>query len=576
MSIKTMLVAAVIVIAAPAAIAQADAGDLDPSFDGDGKRTLNLGGDDIARAVFVQPDGKILVAGSGGPGQDVTVSRLNTDGSLDSSFDGDGTAVADFGGKEQAYAAALQPGGEIIVAGTATIPSNGMRLAVVRFSGDGSLDASFGPGGTDGAGKKLFGFAEPYTPSAVLVQRDGRIVIAREDLNGTSQDFGVVRLNPDGSVDGTSFALADFGGADVPAAAALQADGKIVLAGIAHPQVQGPPRMAVARYNRDGTLDATFGGTGKTTFGAGEFASAHAVQVQLDGKIVIAGYGNDDIDAVVTRLNPDGKPDTTFGAQGTSAIDFGLIEVARAAVLQPDGKIVVAGYAQPSLLDADFAAARLQPGGALDTTFSSDGKATLRSGAIDMAYAAALQPNGKIVLAGSTQVVTQDVALARLEGVTPSGTGAGGHGASVQPSGGAGADRTAPILSRFSASPRHFRAQPASSVAAKRARRGTTLTLELSESASVRFKARVIRMGRRVGSRCRQPTHANRGRKRCTLRTRKGGFSRSIEAGRSKLAFSGRLRRRALPPGRYILRATPKDAAGNIGKPRALTVQIVR
>ena len=272
--------------------------------------------------------------------------------------------------------------------------------------------------------------------------------------------------------------------------------------------------MAVARYNRDGTLDDTFGGTGKRTFGAGDIVSAQAVLVQPDGKIVVAGYGNDDIDFVVTRLNSDGTFDTTFGAGGTSAIDFGLVEVAYAALLQPDGKIVVAGMAQPSLTDADFAAARLRPGGRLDTTFSSDGKATSSPARLEIAYAAALQPDGRIVLAGSKQVVGHDVAVARLEGVTPPPAGGG-------PS--AGADRTAPILSRFSASPRRFRS----------GRRGTTLTVELSEPARVRFdawrSARVAASARAAASR----RASIAGGKRCTLRTRAGGFSRSLAAGRS-------------------------------------------
>jgi uncharacterized delta-60 repeat protein len=557
------LLATTILLAAPV-LAHADAGDLDSSFDGDGKRTLSYGGKDAARAVLVQPDGKIVVAGSGGAGQDFTVSRLHPDGSLDTSFDGDGTAVADFGGNDEAYAAALQPGGEIILAGT----SASSYMAVARFRSDGSLDASFDPGGADGPGKKLFNAAgDPSGGATVLVQLDGRIVLAGGGDNGTDGDFDVTRLNPDGSVDSTDFVLADFGGSDGAAAAALQPDGKIVVAGTTNPPPPAPPRMAVARYNVDGSLDATFGGTGKTTFGSGEFVAANAVQVQPDGKLVVAGYGNDGIDFVVTRLNTDGAPDATFGAGGTSTIDFGLIEAAFAALLQPDGRIVVAGYAQPSLIDADFAAARLLPGGALDATFGAGGKTTVPSGAIEFAHAAALQPDGKIVLAGYTQVVGQNVALVRLEGVTPPAAGGGP---------GAGADRTAPTLSRFSASPRRFRARRGTSAAAKRARRGTKLSLELSERATVRFDALALSTGRRVGTRCRAKTRANSTRKRCVRRTHKGNFSRSLDPGRSRLAFGGRVGKRVLPPGRYTLRATPKDAAGNSGKPRSVALRIVR
>ena len=527
---------AVLAFALPAT-ASAAAGDLDPSFDGDGIRTLNYGGGaDAARAVMVQPDGRILVAGSGGAAQDFTLSRLHSDGSLDNAFAGDGTVVADFGGNDEGRAAALEPDGTIVVVGT-TDSMSSTRMAVARFRPDGSPDASF-----DGDGKKIFGVGqEPASPTAIVLQPDGGIVVV-----GCCSDSGVTRLNANGSVDGTSFADADLS----PNAVALQPDGKIVVAGDAVAS-NSPPRMAVARYNRNGTLDDTFGGT--RTFGAGDIVSAQAVLVQPDGKIVVAGYGNDDIDFVVTRLSSDGTFDTAFGAGGTSAIDFGLVEAAFAALLQPDGRIVVAGMAQPSLTDADFAAARLQPGGALDATFSSDGRSTVKSGGLESAYAVALQPDGRIVLAGSKQVVGYDVAVARLEGVTPPPAGGG-------PS--AGADRTAPILSRLSASPRRFRS----------GRRGTTLTVELSEPARVRFDVLAVSTGRRVGTRCRKPTRVNRKRQRCTLRTRVGGFSRSLPAGRSTLAFSGR----ALRPGRYTLRATPTDGAGNTGNRRAIALRIVR
>jgi len=522
---------AVLALALPTT-ASAAAGDLDPSFDGDGIRTLNYGGVDAARAVMVQPDGRILVAGSGGSSQDFTLSRLHADGALDNAFAGDGTVAADFGGNDEGRAAALLPDGRIVVVGTTDSMS---RMAIARFRPDGSLDTTF-----DGDGKKLFAVGEqPVSPTAIVLQPDGRIVIV-----GCCSESGVTRLNADGSADGTSFA--DAGLSLSPNAVALQPDGKIVVAGdTAAPD--SPSRMAVARYNRDGTLDDT------RTFGAGDIISAKAVLVQPDGKIVVAGYGNDDIDFVVTRLNSDTTFDTTFGAGGTSTIDFGLVEGAYAAVLQPDGKIVGAGVAQPTLTDADFAAARLRPDGRLDTTFGSDGKTTVTSGAIEFAYAAALQPDGRIVLAGSKQVASYDVAIVRLEGVTPPPAGGGP---------GAGADRTAPILSRLSASPRRFRS----------GRRGTTLTVELSEPARVRFDALLVSTGRRVGTRCRKPTRVNRKRQRCTLHTRAGGFSRSLPAGRSTLAFSGR----ALRPGRYTLRATPTDGAGNTGNRRAIALRIVR
>jgi uncharacterized delta-60 repeat protein len=441
------LVAAAILPAVAAGPAHAAAGDLDPSFDGDGKRILDLGGADVARVVFVQADGKILVVGNGGPVNGFTVSRLHPDGSLDTSFDGDGTAVADFGGFEHARAAALQPDGKIVVAGT-TSGKTETNMAVARFSRDGSLDATFDPGGADGPGKKVYSTDSTTRPAAVLVQADGRIVIAVDRFNGSDSDFGVTRLKPDGSDDGTSFDSANFNGNDHPAAAALQPDGKLVVAGTTGPQPESRQK-AVARYSLDGSLDEAFGHGGMTMFGTGPSVSALAAQVQPDGQILVAGALNEDHDMVVTRLNPDGRADLGFGDDGTSAIPFPA-EGARTAVLQPDGKIVLAGTTQGVAPDLDFGVARLQPGGALDPTFSADGKTTFGFGEIDTVGAAALQPDGRIVLAGSTDS-SENIAIARLQADPPHPPGnVPGAGPGSDPGGGPGG---APIVPRCAGRP---------------------------------------------------------------------------------------------------------------------------
>jgi hypothetical protein len=157
-----------------------------------------------------------------------------------------------------------------------------------------------------------------------------------------------------------------------------------------------------------------------------------------------------------------------------------------------------------------------------------------------------------------------------------------GPGDIVNP--GAAADRTKPVLSSFTATRTRFRAGARSTpltgtaTRAKRKKvpRGTTLVLRLSEPARVKFEVLLKGKGRKVGKKCVKPTRKNRKRKACTLLTRKGTFTRSARGGRSKVAFSGRLKRRALKPGRYLIRATPTDAAGNVGKARTLSITIVR
>jgi len=425
---RTLLVLVLLLLTA-ASPASALPGDLDASFDGDGIKTFGYTGTDSAEAVLVQPDGKLVLSGHGGG--NVAVTRLNPDGSFDTSFGDIGTTGADFGGDEFGYAAALQPDGKILVAGRTSVDQD---IVVVRFHPNGLLDSSFDPAGTDGLGKKTLPYDGIDFAQAVLVQPDRKIVVAG---HGTANaDFVVTRLNPEGSYDagfgdgGTS--VADFGGYEYGLAATLQPDGKIVVAGSTSVNFD----IAVARFLPGGRLDASFDpggseGSGKKTFGYGGPDVAQAVLVQPDRKIVLAGHGGrPSHDFAVTRLHQDGSVDTGFGDGGTSTADFGGYDESYAATLQPNGRIVVAGNTPITDTNDDVAVARLQPDGGLDPTFSFDGTTTVDFGGFDFANSVALQPNGRIVLAGSSN----DFAVARLEG-DPATDRAGRPG---DPGGGAG------------------------------------------------------------------------------------------------------------------------------------------
>jgi hypothetical protein len=163
-------------------------------------------------------------------------------------------------------------------------------------------------------------------------------------------------------------------------------------------------------------------------------------------------------------------------------------------------------------------------------------------------------------------------------GQTPGGADLGGVTAG---------DGTAPDL-RLAASRRRFRAgrgatradgnaTPVRTARRRRTPAGTTLTLRLSEAARVKFEVLVKTRGRRVGGRCVKQTRRNRNRRRCTrLVVKKPAFTRSAPLGRSRVTWTGRLGRKALKPGSYILRATPTDAAGNTGRARQISFRIVR
>jgi uncharacterized delta-60 repeat protein len=319
----------------------------------------------------------------------------------------------------------------------------------------GDLDTSFGSGG-----KKTINFGGTDDPRVVLVQSNGRIIVAGGGAPASS--FCVVRLRTNGTLD-TTFGssgkqLIDFGGDDESVfGAALQADGKIVLAGDSHFKV------AVARLKPNGALDASFEGDGKKVFSWGALSRAQAVVVAPNGKILLAGFsGPEGGNIQVGRLKTNGLLDTTFGTGGKAAVDFGGDDFGMAMARQADGRILVAGRSSAAgavvarlratgTLDPDFdgdgrvtlpgggsasavlvqpdrnivvagnamgsgvmTVTRLTPTGALDPTFGAGGTATIDFGSLaDLAAGAALQPNGKIVVAGYTQA-SEDVAVARL------------------------------------------------------------------------------------------------------------------------------------------------------------------
>jgi uncharacterized delta-60 repeat protein len=375
-------------------------GDLDTSFSGNGKQAINFGGTDAARVVLVQPNGRIVVAGGGGPAVSFCVARLRTNGTLDTTFGSGGKRVVDFGGDDESvYGAALQANGKIVLAG-----DSDLRVAVARLNPNGSLDPTF-----EGDGKKIFSWGALSRAAAVVVVTNGKIL-----LGGFSGPEGgniqVARLNANGLLDKTfgtaGKAPVDFGGDDFGEAMARQANGRILVAGRS-----SAGGAVVARLRATGMLDPDFGGDGRVTLPGG--GSASAVLVQPDRKIVVAGNASGSATMTVTRLMPNGSLDTTFDGDGTATIDFGsLADLAGGAVLQPDGKIVVAGYSQA---DEDVAVARLNANGSPDATFGAAGKATVDFGVATFGNAVARQPNGRIVVAGQ-RTGGDDFAVARLLG----------------------------------------------------------------------------------------------------------------------------------------------------------------
>jgi uncharacterized delta-60 repeat protein len=412
----------VAVVCLAASPASAAAGGLDGAFGTGGTVTTDFAGNgDEARAVAVQPDGKIVAAGGAlGATVDFALARYRADGTLDPTFGTGGKVTTDFGSNEEAFAVAGQPDGKIVAAGGA---ATGFELA--RYNSDGSLDSTFGAGGKV---TTRFGLGLPFTRAhAIVLQPDGKIVVAGTATSATAPDFGLARYNPDGSLDSTFGAagkvttdIRGTDGSDFAWAVTLQPDGKLVVAGSA----AGPSgdAFALARYTPAGALDSTFGSSGRVITGfGGDQDWAQAVAVQADGKIVAAGKtGNQccggTFDFALARYTAGGTLDTAFGAGGKVTTDFaGGTDNAHALVIQADGKILAGGErlagGNASGASFDFALARYQPSGALDPAFGAGGLVTTDfPGHNDHAYALALQQDGKAVAAGDS---APDFALAR-------------------------------------------------------------------------------------------------------------------------------------------------------------------
>jgi uncharacterized delta-60 repeat protein len=370
-------------------------GDLDTTFDGDGLVTTDFNGSDIAREVAIQADGKIIAVGEDGT-SDFALARYNTDGSLDTTFDGDGKVTTDFSGNDGAYGVAIQSDGKIVAVGR-----NGPQdFALARYNTDGSLDTSF-----DGDGKVTTDFSGGDLAFDVAIQSDGKIVVAGKD---GAADFTLARYNTDGSLDttfdGDGKVTLNFNGiADTAYGVAIQSDGKIVAAG-----QNTTPNFALARYNTDGSLDATFDGDGAVVTGFSGDDLALSVAIQSDGKIVAVGRDGSQ-DFALARYNTDGSLDTSFDSDGKVTTSFTAgDDLAFAVAIQSDGKIVAAGTDSSQ----DFALARYNTDGSLDTSFGTAGGLTTSfTVGDDIGRGVAIQADGKIVVVGVDG--NEDFAIAR-------------------------------------------------------------------------------------------------------------------------------------------------------------------
>ena len=404
-------------------IALAAPGDLDTTFSGDGKVTTDIGGgrEDSIREIALQANGKIVVVGwRNDPvrANDFAVARYNPNGSLDTTFSGDGKLLTNFGAVDMAEDVAIQPDGKIVVGGMrcleGSFPDLQCDVAIARYNANGALDTTF-----SGDGKVItdFGGLSNGFWGGLAIQTDGKIVMSGWIWNGVHSDFVVYRYNPNGALDptfsGDGRARVNFGAGPVDWAndLALQANGKILVSGFACDNLSFENcDFAIARLNTNGALDTTFSVDGKQliNFGANDFSDS--IAVQANGRIILSGSKNSVSSGsfALARLNSNGNLDTSFSTNGKVVTSFGsgVSSGGSDVRVQSDGKIVAMGAA-----DGDFALVRYNINGTLDLTFSTDGRVRVDFGSVDEGQKLVLQSNGRYVLAGSTQ---GDFALARV------------------------------------------------------------------------------------------------------------------------------------------------------------------
>jgi uncharacterized delta-60 repeat protein len=396
-----------------AAEIDASGGNLDTGFNGIGKSVFNIESSAAPGGlvdVVVIGGNKFLVAGraqiSPGSYYAVTLSRFNSDGSLDTSFGASGKVITDTGVTTEGVALAVQPDGKIVVTGSSG--EYPRPAVVIRYNADGTLDSTFGSNGI---------LSTPVEqPADILVTADNKILIAgTAGINNPNQGAQIARFNSNGTLD-TSFGsngmvTASRAGFYLPRTdkIAIQPDGRIVLSASASPTVS---RGQIYRFNTDGSTDFTFATGGFREIQGSTATYLGGLGIQPDGKIVVGGFASvpqvSDTELMLTRLNSDGSTDASFGG---GMVFYNLTpdyDRVSDMVLQSDGKILMAGQ-----LDDSYAMlVRFDSAGAIDTTFGKGGVAQLSGGYIVSAVA----------LQGSNLIAVGDVNVPFIARVNLAGT----------------------------------------------------------------------------------------------------------------------------------------------------------
>jgi serralysin len=392
-------------------------GSLDTRFSGDGLVTTSYGYrlNSDGQSIAVQADGKILLAGNSSsdrnPTHDFFLARYNADGSLDRHFSGDGLVTLNVGYASYGSDVTLQADGKILLGGSSiNAKTHNLEFALVRYNPNGSLDTSF-----SGDGSVTTGIGTDASGNTVTVQANGKILLGGTSTNPKTQqnEFTLMRYNPNGSLDkgfsGDGIVTTHLGNwSSAGSSVTVQADSNILLGGTSTNPKTDQHEFTLVRYNPNGSLDSHFSQDGiVTTHLANRSFEGNSVTVQADGKILLGGTSTnpktDQQEFILVRYNADGSLDKGFSGDGMVTTHLGNTSFeGNSVTVQADGKILLGGTStDPKTYRSDFTVVRYNPDGSLDTRFG--GKSSLDNTAV---YAGKGQP---VVLDSNARIFDADL-----------------------------------------------------------------------------------------------------------------------------------------------------------------------
>ncbi len=399
-------------------------GDLDETFGNGGKVNVGIGGYyDVAKSMALQHDGKIVVVGYGKEAlispKGLSMTRYLQTGEMDYDFGNLGVihrVTMDLEG--EAYSVAIQKDNKIVVAGYSISPAtNNEEVTLIRFTENGNIDRSFGNKGlivTEISEEKDVG-------ESVAIQHDGKIVVIGTTDHKPTTDIVLIRYNENGSLDYSfgfgGIVITDINsGFDIGKSIVIQSDGKLIVSGFTY--IVNKFFMTLLRYDSYGDLDPTFGESGIVITDINGRRGKMDLTLQNDGKIILVGPSEveNSHHFTILRFNSNGSLDKSFGNNGVTKTIIGDYSEAESVAIDLNGNIVVAGTTEMG--NEQFVVAMYDQHGMLVPDFGSDGlvKTSFIKNSVDRAHSVVIDNDGNIIIAGETENDYTTFGLVKLIG----------------------------------------------------------------------------------------------------------------------------------------------------------------